>query len=72
MGREEPRVRARRQVFLQYSQIIISHEGDWERTIPQQLWLLQLRAPLRGQLFGADISEKIARLLDAGMVLCED
>jgi hypothetical protein len=72
MGHEEPRVKSRRHVFLQYSQIIISDEGDWESTIPKQIWLLQLHAPLRGQLSCAYISERVAWFLDARVVLCEE
>ena len=71
MGHEVTRIRARCQVFLQYARAIISDEGNWERAISQQFWLLQLRAPRRGQLSCADISEKVVMLLNARMDLCE-
>jgi hypothetical protein len=35
-----------------------------ERTISQQLWVLQLRCPLRVKLPCADLSEEMARSLD--------
>jgi hypothetical protein len=72
LGHEEPRTGTRCKVLLQYSWVVLSDEGDQKGTISQQFWLLQLRASIWGELPHAHVSEEVARLLDAGMVLCKE
>jgi hypothetical protein len=57
--------------FCNMHELLYHTKATGKRAISQQFWLLRLRTSRRGQLSCADILEKVARLLDARMVLCE-
>jgi hypothetical protein len=70
LGCKESRAGAEREVLLQHAWAFVRDEGYLQRTVPQQLQLLWIYCSPQCKPPGTNIPEKMAWVLDGGVVLC--